>query len=120
MRKIAAAALIVSITSACAPQYVYSRPGATQADFEHDKAVCQYQAVSATANGGNFGMSTAIGAGIAEGMKQAELQELCMRAAGWQKVRAAAPVAMVECLRPDGGQVRVAAKYCSEIGGVPQ
>lgn len=120
MRKIAAAALIVSITSACAPQFVYTRPGATQVDFNHDKAVCEYQAASATASGGNFGMQTAIGAGIAQGMKQAELQEMCMRAAGWQQVRAQASPATVECLRPDGGLIRASAKYCLEADGVAQ
>lgn len=68
---------------ACVTAPTWNRPGATAVDFEREKLQCQYEAVKATAGGGDFGMSTAIGAGIAEGMKQGELMNLCMKTKGW-------------------------------------
>ena len=81
--RVAVLLALILTTSGCA-QRIYTRPGATASDFDHDKAACDYQAVAATANGGTYGMNTAIGAGIAQGMKQAELEDLCLKASGWR------------------------------------
>lgn len=80
--KIARIAIICLGVSGCT-QSTWVKPGASLTDLETEKAACEYEAVKATASGGNFGMSTPIGAGIAEGMKQAEIQNLCMKSRGW-------------------------------------
>lgn len=72
-------------------QMRWVKPGATAADFDQDKMACEYEAAKATASGGNFGMQTSIGAGIAEGMKRQELGIMCLRSKGYtQQVQAAA------------------------------
>lgn len=75
---------VVIVLAGCqtaAPRW--DKPGATAADFERDKLACEYDATKATASGGNFGMSTAVGAGLAEGFKKVELMTLCMKTKGW-------------------------------------
>lgn len=73
------------LVAGCAGQpVVYTKPGATPADFEQAQATCRYQAVAATANGGSYGMRTTIGAAMAQGQKQDELIDLCLKATGWR------------------------------------
>jgi hypothetical protein len=70
-------------------QATWFKPGASLSDFETEKAACEYEAAKATASSGGvgFGMSAAIGAGIDEGLKRAEVQNLCMRSRGWSLQR---------------------------------
>lgn len=77
-------------------QMRWVKPGATSLDFDQDKTACEYEAAKATASGGNFGMQSAIGAGIAEGMKRNELGTICMRTKGWSQQMQAAAVPQSE------------------------
>ncbi|MBS4080462.1 MULTISPECIES: hypothetical protein [Pseudomonas] len=69
----------------------WSKPGATQATIDHDKAECQYQAKSATASYSSApsdkSMSAAVGAGVGDGIvvaeKQIDLTNDCMRLRGY-------------------------------------
>ena len=69
----------------------WSKPGATQATIDHDKAECQYQAKSATASYSSApsdkSMSAAVGAGVGDGIvvaeKQIDLTTDCMRLRGY-------------------------------------
>lgn len=69
----------------------WSKPGATQATIDHDKAECQYQAKSATASYSSTpsdkSMSAAVGAGVGDGIvvaeKQIDLTNDCMRLRGY-------------------------------------
>ena len=79
--------------TACSPQFVWVKEGATEAGFERDKAQCQYEAAAATANyntgptarGYSGAVAQGIGEGIAIGMRQAELIQLCLQAKGYSK-----------------------------------
>lgn len=62
---------------------VWEKPGATQADFELDRARCEYEATLGTPSTPVYSVGGAIGAGIAEGMRQNQLGTLCMRARGY-------------------------------------
>jgi hypothetical protein len=69
----------------------WSKPGATQATIDHDKAECQYQAKSATASYSSApsdkSMSAAVGTGVGDGIvvaeKQIDLTNDCMRLRGY-------------------------------------
>jgi hypothetical protein len=69
----------------------WSKPGATQATIDHDRAECQYQAKSATASYSSApsdkSMSAAVGAGVGDGIvvaeKQIDLTNDCMRLRGY-------------------------------------
>ncbi len=69
----------------------WSKPGATQATIDHDKAECLYQAKSATASYSSApsdkSMSAAVGAGVGDGIvvaeKQIDLTNDCMRLRGY-------------------------------------
>ena len=75
---------IAAVTLAgCQNKIVWDKSGATAVDFDKAKLECEYEAAKATASGGNFGMSSAVGAGIAEGMKRQELGTMCLRSKGW-------------------------------------
>lgn len=62
---------------------VWEKPGATQADFEADRARCQYEAKLGTPNAPVYSMGQAIGTGIAEGLRENQLGSLCMHARGY-------------------------------------
>ncbi|WP_336346247.1 hypothetical protein [Pseudomonas monsensis] len=69
----------------------WSKPGASQATVEHDKAECQYEAKSATASYNSTpsdkSMEAAVGAGVGDGIvvaeKQIDLTNDCMRLRGY-------------------------------------
>ena len=82
--KITPIAIALSLAACAGQQVIYVKPYATSADFEQAQAACRDQAVTATANGGTYGMRTSIGAAIAQGQKQDELIDLCLKAAGWR------------------------------------
>ena len=83
---------VALLVAGCAPQYVWVRPDASQADFQRDVARCQYEAEAATANYGSnpgyaYSLGGAIGQGIGLGIGKATQQNklaiLCMRARGY-------------------------------------
>ena len=95
MRRLLMTAAVAALLAGCAPG-VWVREGATQADFAHDRAVCDYQSElgtpsSSTYSGGGT-MSDAIAdgivSGIADGMRKATLMNKCMAANGWTLERA--------------------------------
>lgn len=68
--------LVVAIAAAlggCASNTRWVRAGATNADFERDRAVCEFEAAKATA-----GVT-----GVVGGLEMANVLQLCMRAKGW-------------------------------------
>lgn len=85
-------ALFATLLSACVTSVQdWSRPGASAADIQHDKAECQYQAKAATAsyhstpaaNDKTHGMGSAVGDGIVIAEKQIDLTNDCMRVKGY-------------------------------------
>ncbi|MFJ2279616.1 hypothetical protein ACIOUG_00575 [Pseudomonas sp. NPDC087803] len=85
-------ALFATLLSACVTSvHDWSRPGASAADIQHDKAECQYQAKAATAsyhsapaaNDKTHGMGSAVGDGIVIAEKQIDLTNDCMRVKGY-------------------------------------
>jgi hypothetical protein len=82
---IAASIALAACTQTAGPRWV--KAGATAQDFEQDKRFCEYEAAKATASGGNFGMQSAVGAGIAEGLKRQEIGQMCLRSKGWDTIK---------------------------------
>jgi len=86
MRKLWWAALALPLAACVTDDVRWVRAGATSADFDTDKARCQYEATLGTP--GSYygrGMGNAMAAGISDGLRMAELQTLCMQARGWQR-----------------------------------
>jgi hypothetical protein len=93
MRSMVVIAASVGLT-ACAPQHMWVKDGATAGDFERDKNVCIYEAKLATASYSQGATartrSGAIAQGISEGLtmgfRELELATLCMQTKGYVKV----------------------------------
>jgi len=81
----------IFLLEGCGSNQVWVKNGITQAEFNSDKAQCEYEAASATANYNTgstaYGIGAAAGQGFAEGitigLKKIELQKLCMQAKGY-------------------------------------
>ncbi|MFZ0930455.1 MAG: PDZ domain-containing protein [Syntrophobacteraceae bacterium] len=69
---------------------VWDRPGEhyTQADFERDRAQCRYEVEMNLQPTPYNSTGGAVGAGIIDGVRTAELTRLCMEAKGWRMVNA--------------------------------
>jgi len=79
---------LTGLVGSCAPT-VWSKPGATESDFEQQKAQCEYQANLATPdNGLPTSTSDAVAQGISNGMRIGNLEQMCMRANGWTPEKA--------------------------------
>lgn len=76
---------VTFLCGGCGGKALY-RPGATQADFEHDKAQCDYEATkySYTPMGA---FDSPIKSGMQEGMQYNKLMDACMRSKGWRPVQ---------------------------------
>lgn len=98
-------ALLVVLTGCATPtghKYMWMKNGASQADFDRDKAQCNYEAVAATASystgptartsSGAFVQG--FGEGMARGIRQNELIELCLTARGYSKAPVGSSAAM--------------------------
>lgn len=89
MRKAILVMTLIGLTVVCAGcggKIVYQRPGATQTDFEQDKAQCDYEATKHSYTPmGAFG--DPFMSGIQEGMRYNKLMEGCMRSKGWRPVQ---------------------------------
>ena len=72
------AATLCAVLVGCGGKW--TKPGATQADFDRDWAACDYEAAK-YGYGPMWG--TGVGAGIEDGLRQNELRTKCMRAKGW-------------------------------------
>ncbi len=89
-----AAVISLAILAGCASP-LWTKEGATQADFNRDAAQCEYEAASATASysQGQTARTTGgaaaqgFGEGMAIGLKKNELGRLCMTAKGYTRVR---------------------------------
>lgn len=87
--RLVAGSLLLSL-AACAPTY-YTRSGASVADFERDKAQCDYETSLATTNQGHgLGYRTVVGESAAHILTKLDLIKKCLIARGWQET--AAPV----------------------------
>lgn len=83
----------LALLSACAANYMWVKDGATQADFDRDRAQCLYEANLATASystgptARGYGNAAAqgFGEGMAMAIRQGELGVLCMQARGYSK-----------------------------------
>ena len=71
--------------AACGPTLY--RNNTTQAEFERDKAQCEYEASAATAGGTGMRHRTVVGAAYDEAMTQGRLALMCMRARGYTEQR---------------------------------
>ncbi len=88
------AAILALLLVGCAPAPLWTKSGATQADFDRDKAQCEYEAALATASysQGNTARTAAgaagqgFGEGMAIGMKKTELGRMCMSTKGYTQV----------------------------------
>lgn len=85
---------LMALAGCAHQQTMWVRDGATQADFERDRAQCVYEANAATASYSSGptrrSMSGAIAQGIEDGitigLRQRELAMLCMKARGYAEV----------------------------------
>jgi len=76
--------VIATIGLSGCSQIGWTKPGATQADFDFQKAQCEYQANLATPDNTLIAKSgDAIAQGIANGMRIGNLEQMCLRANGW-------------------------------------
>ncbi|MFJ7316158.1 hypothetical protein ACIQVE_26070 [Pseudomonas sp. NPDC098747] len=90
-RNIGLYAVLLCLTACVTSVDHWSKPGASQAELDHDKAECLYQAKSATASFSSApsdkSMEAAVGAGVGDGIvvaeKQIELTNDCMRLRGY-------------------------------------
>lgn len=73
MKKLCLGLLLVATLTACAPQMVWNKPGATQQDFARDSYQCEK----------DMRQSNYFGGGIAGAINAQEFQKRCMVAAGW-------------------------------------
>ena len=66
----------------CAAQGVWTHPHGSHANFERDKAQCQYESTAAT-QGVDYGYQTAVGQAFDQAFRRAEVYKLCMKAKGY-------------------------------------
>jgi hypothetical protein len=71
-------ASVLIFLSACAQNVVWTKPGATHAQFERDKKECEYEAQKATVD---------VSSGLAAGFREAELIKSCLQARGYTRQR---------------------------------
>ena len=93
MRRFALAAIVLA---GCGGPVLFTRPGATAAEYDRDMAQCTYEGAAATATYGS-GQPTArtvagalgqgFGIGLGRAVERYDLQILCMRARGWIATR---------------------------------
>ena len=80
------------LLAGCATKLVWTKPGTSSLDLDADSARCQYEANLATPeNYYGFARANSIAAGINDRLRIANLQTLCMQAAGWRQVPATPP-----------------------------
>lgn len=100
MTRILITTVAAALLAGCA-QTVWVKPGATESDFAHDRAVCDYQSELATpstniynsAGSMNDAIADGIASGIADGIRKGTLMQKCMIANGWVLQRVKAPPA---------------------------
>lgn len=73
---IAVAVLFVILVALASCASTWTRPGASAADYEHDKAECEYESVKATGNNNSM---------VGSAVREIEIENTCMRAMGWRK-----------------------------------
>jgi hypothetical protein len=80
---------IVLLLAGCAsgPEWYWSKPGSTRAEFDQDAAACEMHSASATAT---IPGASAFGtAGFRQAVRQRiQIEDACMRSKGWVKVPA--------------------------------
>jgi hypothetical protein len=105
-------------------QTLWTKSGATVADFEKAKAVCDYQSEIGTPNEHiGYGLSGAVASGISEGIRKGTLMQKCMVADGWQSEQAptGATLAAVETKKTQIKELVAQRKACvAEIRNHPQ
>jgi len=79
-------------------QMAWVKPGVTVSEFDSDKARCQYEAMLGTPptaapiyRSTSATIGAGLGAAIADGIRQAELASLCMKAHGYILTAVATP-----------------------------
>jgi len=86
MRSFCIVALALCVAGCVTQKVVWDKPGATPASFELDKNQCIYEATLGTPTATYTpSVGAAIAQGIAEGMRQNQLQTLCMKARGYEQ-----------------------------------
>jgi hypothetical protein len=82
MKPFIAAALLLTLCG-CAQRLVWEKPGATAAMFEQDKNQCIYEAKLGTPTVPSYGTQGYVASQFEEGMREGQLQTLCMKARGY-------------------------------------
>lgn len=84
MRKVSIFLLIalLIVISGCR-KTIYTKPGATPADFERDKEICEYEAIKH----GNVSSFWGDAGAIEQPLRQNDLLHRCMRIKGWYPVQ---------------------------------
>lgn len=93
MRSVLVLAASIGLT-ACAPQYMWVKQGATSDDFERDKNLCVYEAKLATASysqgatprSRSAAFAQGFGEGLTMALRENELATLCMQTKGYVQV----------------------------------
>ena len=83
MCRVNMAIIFVSIVlSGCAQPVVWLKPGFTQADFNRDKAQCDYETSGATQNV-DYGYRTVFGQALDQALRKQGLMHKCFIARGY-------------------------------------
>lgn len=75
-------AVVMTAVSGCQSNKVWVKDGATQTDFEQDKAQCVYESTAATQSP-DYGYNTVVVQALDQSMRRDNLAILCMQARGW-------------------------------------
>ena len=107
MRYLIAPVLAVLLTTSCAEQAVWVKPGATEQEFAQDSYECER----------DMRQSGYFGTGIYAPIAAQQFGERCMVARGWSKQPVAAAPEIVDGRRPDGTHVSTTASGCRQLSG---
>lgn len=81
----ALAGLAVIVAAAgCAPRYIWIHPSADRAQFDRDKAQCEYEAATATQQT-DYSYRTSFGQELDRAVRRGEIGALCMKAKGYSQ-----------------------------------
>lgn len=78
--------LLCGALAGCAGQVKWTKPGATQADFDADKSFCEYEAIK-YGGGHDNSYRSAFGSSLDLALRRKEIAQACMRQKGWVATR---------------------------------
>lgn len=84
MKRFAIPLLLLLSSCATQPQFVWDHPTGNQAQFERDRAQCEYETASATQQT-DYSYRSVFGQELDRAMRRRDLGVLCMKAKGYQQ-----------------------------------